>query len=876
MLAGPLPDPAQLKQELCWVQVRPPASEKIAASGDWHIWPHMQSKENWKQTMGAKATEVEAFLEQRKVWVDTCEVCSRVGRGMRGGMGAHVGGPHHFKDLGRMLADGVDVGQARRDFWQQWNIPRGALRFNHVDGVVEMWKGDPPAPTQAAAAAVGAAGALLPVSHQLVVSGAMPQGDLSLDQCPEPNRWTKLGEAIGMPTQIDGDFNSCPFLASKSQWKQASALPALRVEKFLHAKNIYPQCMLCPTGVGFAVHVPAEKHMKKLCENLHEGIPLREVAAQFWQVWRVSGGAIRYNHLHGTVELCKGEPPAGQAALPGLPIQPPAQGCPQPQLQLQLQQQASGPEQPGVSDPSALSEENVWCLIRPRASMPTSVGGDCEAYPHYASRTTFKAAMTPAATEIVKILGRQPIAIDPECKVCERCRGYEEHLGADKHYRAVYEKLNGKGAVEPLRELMWQQWRIRGGWVRINEFDGEIEMSRGDPEPGEARLPSSAMVQTWTILQLLFVAVSAAYESCWLDGSECELSLRQLRVKTSSVPTSQASQELDPVPADLDEKEGPEDSLDKLDQNNTLTDERDLELTDLPLPGGWGEAASAEEHLKILMDYYPPPRRSGYCGGGIYFATSPEATGRKAIGPDSQKGFILKATVKLGKVKQMGSQCDRSMSGGQLKGSGFDSIHFNPGDGDEYVVYSSSNVISQVEAKAPSIEAALQAAKMPNESWACKVCNGRSMMAGVKQHLLSASHMRLVAVAAGFTGATLGADEPRPVEQVFKSATGQQLTLDHLNLELKETLSGTGTGDMSAGPVAMARWHESQEQWERKLHRQRGVFFWECSNTQWFFEDEPKCWRKGFEGGRAYWQHDVTNERFFEPEPSKEKVQQWF
>ncbi|CAE8582429.1 unnamed protein product [Polarella glacialis] len=250
------------------------------------------------------------------------------------------------------------------------------------------------------------------------------------------------------------------------------------------------------------------------------------------------------------------------------------------------------------------------------------------------------------------------------------------------------------------------------------------------------------MVQTWTILQLLFVAVSAADESCWLDGSECELSLRQLRVKTSSVPTSQASQELDPVPADLDEKEGPEDSLDKLDQNNTLTDERDLELTDLPLPGGWGEAASAEQHLKILMDFYPPPRhhrrrrrrtpavdsrrrqpspsgpvmtlyhqtskaagamilksgfqpgRSGYCGGGIYFATSPEATGRKAIGPDSQKGFILKATVKLGKVKQMGSQCDRSMSGGQLKGSGFDSIHFNPGDGDEYVVYSSSNVIS--------------------------------------------------------------------------------------------------------------------------------------------------------------------------------------
>ena len=34
------------------------------------------------------------------------------------------------------------------------------------------------------------------------------------------------------------------------------------VEKFLHYHNIYPQCMLCPNGVGFAEHVPAEKHLR--------------------------------------------------------------------------------------------------------------------------------------------------------------------------------------------------------------------------------------------------------------------------------------------------------------------------------------------------------------------------------------------------------------------------------------------------------------------------------------------------------------------------------------------------------------------------------------------------------------------------------------
>jgi len=88
------------------------------------------------------------------------------------------------------------------------------------------------------------------------------------------------------------------------------------------------------------------------------------------------------------------------------------------------------------------------------------------------------------------------------------------------------------------------------------------------------------------------------------------------------------------------------------------------------------------------------PGRSGWCGGGIYFAKTPGATYKKAIGPDSHKGAIIEAKVNVGRVKHMPKTCDRKMNGKKLRGQGYDSITFNPGDGAEYVVYSNRRIVS--------------------------------------------------------------------------------------------------------------------------------------------------------------------------------------
>lgn len=84
----------------------------------------------------------------------------------------------------------------------------------------------------------------------------------------------------------------------------------------------------------------------------------------------------------------------------------------------------------------------------------------------------------------------------------------------------------------------------------------------------------------------------------------------------------------------------------------------------------------------------------GWCGGAIYFARTPEATNSKTSALDSHKGFVIEAVVQVGKVRTMSSSCDTFLTGEKLHNEGYDSITFNPSDGDELVVYCSGQILS--------------------------------------------------------------------------------------------------------------------------------------------------------------------------------------
>jgi len=97
---------------------------------------------------------------------------------------------------------------------------------------------------------------------------------------------------------------------------------------------------------------------------------------------------------------------------------------------------------------------------------------------------------------------------------------------------------------------------------------------------------------------------------------------------------------------------------------------------------------------KLIVNSAFRPGSDGHCGGAIYFALSPQATKTKAIGNDSKSGCMIEAKVDVGRVKYEGPRCGHKWTKQEFLQTGYDSIRFDPGDGDELVIYDSSRVKS--------------------------------------------------------------------------------------------------------------------------------------------------------------------------------------
>eukprot|EP00441_Pelagodinium_beii_P004355 CAMPEP_0197688914 /NCGR_PEP_ID=MMETSP1338-20131121/106129_1 /TAXON_ID=43686 ORGANISM="Pelagodinium beii, Strain RCC1491" /NCGR_SAMPLE_ID=MMETSP1338 /ASSEMBLY_ACC=CAM_ASM_000754 /LENGTH=245 /DNA_ID=CAMNT_0043271195 /DNA_START=32 /DNA_END=766 /DNA_ORIENTATION=+ len=96
---------------------------------------------------------------------------------------------------------------------------------------------------------------------------------------------------------------------------------------------------------------------------------------------------------------------------------------------------------------------------------------------------------------------------------------------------------------------------------------------------------------------------------------------------------------------------------------------------------------------------------SGWCGGAIYFSPSPYDCWHKAA-PDQRRPdgvFMIEAQVDLGRMKAMPWHCtspsfcylynelicplDKTNRGAEFSAEGYDSTTFNPGDGQEYIIW---------------------------------------------------------------------------------------------------------------------------------------------------------------------------------------------
>lgn len=135
-----------------WFTWRGPLSEPSAKDGTWRSLAHIQSLAAWKDIMAPRVHEFAAVLDRHGIRADIleCQVCKHPGRSVVECLGpdAISGGKQH---LSRLWSVALSVGPG---LWQEAQVPGGMVRYNYVDGTVQLCRGDAPrVPSPLAAAA---------------------------------------------------------------------------------------------------------------------------------------------------------------------------------------------------------------------------------------------------------------------------------------------------------------------------------------------------------------------------------------------------------------------------------------------------------------------------------------------------------------------------------------------------------------------------------------------------------------------------------------------------------------------------------------------------------------------------------------------------
>ncbi|CAJ1346062.1 unnamed protein product [Effrenium voratum] len=305
-----------------------------------------------------------------------------------------------------------------------------------------------------------------------------------LDPCRlDREGWNEALSALSIPAAPGGSWRAFPHLSSRrvfSERIRERANLVLQVVR-LFGDGLEPDCQLCQIGGGYAEHLGGPRHWSRLCDFLGEG-PVESHLEGFWNMQRLRGGWLRLNELDGRLQICKGADFPATAGLKPPCGQLPAGVAPPPDAPTR------GAELPSCA---SLAQEGSWVEICEPLSWSARPKADWRLYAHLGSQRAFREGMRPRAEMVVNAMSSWArmgwIAPSLECRICDGCRGYEEHLGGPKHYATLSQRYMLDGvAVEEVREQLWNSWPVPGGRLRINELDGAIQMLKGELRPPHA------------------------------------------------------------------------------------------------------------------------------------------------------------------------------------------------------------------------------------------------------------------------------------------------------------------------------------------------------------------------------------------------------
>ena len=275
------------------------------------------------------------FLERYRIY----PVCPVQGCNMQGSYTDHVTSTNgsHFKHLWqrtKLFKDGVPLERTRKNAWEQANIPGGAVRFNHLDWQVLMWRGTPPpppvfdgdgpppspaflagAPQQLLAAGGGPPLGLWPAGARQGRAAQLTQ----LSRLPEEGLWYEVLPPISTPTTSADDWKSLEHVAGGWRvWKEMMEYPSSTLAQTLemHGLTTY-ECELCGGSRGWQEHITGNIHYKKIVYDWLGDRPVAQVRHSLWQQWNLTcegiQGAVQFNHMDGEIRILKGAAPSRTA-----------------------------------------------------------------------------------------------------------------------------------------------------------------------------------------------------------------------------------------------------------------------------------------------------------------------------------------------------------------------------------------------------------------------------------------------------------------------------------------------------------------------------------------------------------------------------------
>jgi len=474
--------PSALEDEGRWVAVLQNPVTPTQPQGDWRAYQHLAGHKMWREAMRPAVLALTEFLETKCGCYLECPI---PGCNMQGSYADHVTSTSgwHFKHLYQktgLLKDGVPVTHTRENAWEQRNILGGAIRFNHLDWEVLMWKGQPPpaprfdAASQSSPTLFGRSDTSPFMEEPQFTT--MPAAVVLGDDCishhikdmPLEGTWYTVMPRASEPTSAMGDWRTLPHVsAGKDLWRDKMKMHALRLATLLeqHGLNVYSclSCSLCERARGWDEHIPGREHYKKINDMLGDQ-PVVSVRERFWQQWelRHSGvqGSICFNHLDGEIQMLRGgADPSPPLAIADVPTHAPT-GVAGTKLHL-----------PNFSD----LQPGRWAQVTEPASVPTVTGGDFNSYPHMASKSMWQDMMKNSIVKLNAFL-EQCNVWPTECICGRNVNGFQDHLLGVTHYKAFRDTMPEGMPIATFREQCWAQWSLPGGHLRFNHCDGVTEM----------------------------------------------------------------------------------------------------------------------------------------------------------------------------------------------------------------------------------------------------------------------------------------------------------------------------------------------------------------------------------------------------------------